>query len=546
MSQWPHRSKVNLHPGQIVLDSQTQRHTSEPKQANDEALQWAKEAEMATVQKAYEHVGVMESAMAARQAQDGTRPVKFVRPKPCQQSGGQHKGDMETKLGTAKEMDQEQLEIGLKAREKTILKLRSAIEQACKGVEAESSTENELGQEQLKMVPKPLQREKAILNLRKPHIISTCEGNINDERSGIEGHVKNWNELVLSQSKSPMPITFVSTIDADKPHRPTREIRPKHLVMCHQVWKSRLSVTPSVASESVPASDVPESETTQTSGGGSQFTNSDLPLLFLKGRKWAKNFLPTLLLWVGDQPDVWSIPKDDLVHASREIIKVIYPTFTALDDVRQHLSGWCHALGSTAIMFLDCYLASDLDTDVKWTYLDSSSLDKAFCGAFILQLLANAHLCSCAGSLDIPVLHLALKQYRARGTIALCVTALEHGIKLMKSKSTSCDATEKGKGSGNLLKASHKQKSGGRPANAECTFLEQNWGSTTSSYFWSVMNCESHVLQGIVRMPYMVLQDNSDGNSSMDDQIEDSLEGEIDAHTLMYHLAFILHFFYSS
>ncbi|KAI5988070.1 hypothetical protein EDD15DRAFT_2130408, partial [Pisolithus albus] len=164
-------------------------------------------------------------------------------------------------------------------------------------------------------------------------------------------------------------------------------------------------------------------------------------------RKWAKVFLPTLLLWVGDQPNIWSIPEDNIVHALREIIKVVYPTFAALDDVRpntpifsvasQRLSGWRHSLGSTAIALLDCYFASDPNTDVEQTCeallrkrafayedLDSSNPDKAFHGAFILQLLANAHLRSCAGSVDVPALHLAHKQYRARGAIALCVTAV--------------------------------------------------------------------------------------------------------------------------
>jgi len=76
-------------------------------------------------------------------------------------------------------------------------------------------------------------------------------------------------------------------------------------------------------------SDVPGSEATRAS----RFTNNDLPALFLKERKWTKKFQTTLLLWLGDQPNVWAVPEDDLIHALREIIKVIYPTFTNLDDV---------------------------------------------------------------------------------------------------------------------------------------------------------------------------------------------------------------------
>ncbi|KAI5980358.1 hypothetical protein EDD15DRAFT_2206799 [Pisolithus albus] len=110
---------------------------------------------------------------------------------------------------------------------------------------------------------------------------------------------------------------------------------------------------------------------------------------------------------------------------------------------------------------------------------------------------------------------------------------LECAIKVTKAKSVSSEATEKNKGSANLLKGNRKHKSGGRATNVEHTFSEQNWGSATSSYFQLVANRESHALQEIVRLAYGVLQDDLDGNSGMDDQANDSLEGEIDACALM-------------
>ncbi|KAI6025196.1 hypothetical protein BKA83DRAFT_4491939 [Pisolithus microcarpus] len=257
---------------------------------------------------------------------------------------------------------------------------------------------------------------------------------------------QKWDDLARDDSEVTSK-TFVHAIDMDEPHGPPKEIGLKHYSTCHQVQKLRLSITPSVASDSVLTSNFPKSETMQTSSSGSRFTN-------------------TLLLWVGDQLNIWSIPEDNIVHALREIIKVMYPTFMALDDIcpntpifsiaSQCLSRWRHSLGSTAIALLDCYFASDLNTDIEQmceaslckcalTYedLDSSNLDKAFHGAFILQLLANAHLHSCAGSVDIPALHLSPKQYRARGVIALCVTALKHAIKLTKSKSVSVEDVDR-------------------------------------------------------------------------------------------------------
>ncbi|KAI6025254.1 hypothetical protein BKA83DRAFT_90223, partial [Pisolithus microcarpus] len=157
-----------------------------------------------------------------------------------------------------------------------------------------------------------------------------------------------------------------------------------------------------------------------------RFTNGDLPPLFLKGRKWAKLFLPTLLLWIGDQPNVWSVPEDNLVHALTEIAKVVYPTFNTLDDIRPNMP----IFAVVRVLFLcDTVLMCCIGKSTPvfaYEDLDSSSADKAFHGAFVLQLLANAHLRSCAGSVDVPPLGLTPKTYKARGAIALCVTAVSH------------------------------------------------------------------------------------------------------------------------
>lgn len=90
-------------------------------------------------------------------------------------------------------------------------------------------------------------------------------------------------------------------------------------------------ITPASTSDSVRTTDdVPFSEAARAR----KFTQSDLPVLFRKGRKWTKTFLPTLLLWLGDQPNVWAVPEEDLIRALKEITKVVYPTFTGnLDDI---------------------------------------------------------------------------------------------------------------------------------------------------------------------------------------------------------------------
>ena len=56
--------------------------------------------------------------------------------------------------------------------------------------------------------------------------------------------------------------------------------------------------------------------------------------------------------------------------------------------------------------------------------LDSITEKKAFRSSFVLQLLAHAHLRACSGSINVPALNLSVKEYQARGAIALCVSAV--------------------------------------------------------------------------------------------------------------------------
>ncbi|KAI6162343.1 hypothetical protein EDD17DRAFT_1508279 [Pisolithus thermaeus] len=100
MSQQPHQSKANLHLGQIVLDSQIQRHTLEQKQADNENLQQAKEAELAATQKVYEHTNsrqlgkayqaqaVTTVSQTGRYWSKGTRE-DYLETKKCNQSSMQ-------------------------------------------------------------------------------------------------------------------------------------------------------------------------------------------------------------------------------------------------------------------------------------------------------------------------------------------------------------------------------------------------------------------------------------------------------------------------
>ena len=77
----------------------------------------------------------------------------------------------------------------------------------------------------------------------------------------------------------------------------------------------------------------------------------------------------------------------------------------------------------------------------------------------------------------------------------------------------------------------------------EHAFSEQHWGTATSSYSQLVARWTPQALQDIVRMAHAVLQDNCDGDSSVDNQSEGSVEGDVNSCGFMCKslMSFIYH-----
>ena len=80
MSQCPCRSNVNIHPGQIIIDAKIHRHTLDQKKADNQALQQAKDAQLAAVQKMYEQIGTLEDMMAKNQWSATADPENSIKP----------------------------------------------------------------------------------------------------------------------------------------------------------------------------------------------------------------------------------------------------------------------------------------------------------------------------------------------------------------------------------------------------------------------------------------------------------------------------------
>jgi len=79
--QCPHREKANLHPGQIVLNTQAKRHTPVEKRADNLHAQQIKDAHATAVQQGCTQVSEMEAIMEVEQARQEAVKAKLVRPR---------------------------------------------------------------------------------------------------------------------------------------------------------------------------------------------------------------------------------------------------------------------------------------------------------------------------------------------------------------------------------------------------------------------------------------------------------------------------------
>jgi len=84
----PRREKANLHPGRIILETQTKRCTPAQKKADDLRAQEAIDAQAAAIQQAHARVSEMETAMEVRQVTQEAAKAKPVRPRQAPASRG--------------------------------------------------------------------------------------------------------------------------------------------------------------------------------------------------------------------------------------------------------------------------------------------------------------------------------------------------------------------------------------------------------------------------------------------------------------------------
>jgi len=84
----PRREKANLHPGRIILETQTKQCTPAQKKADDLCAQEAIDAQAAAIQQAHAWVSEMETTMEVRQVTQEAAKAKPVRPRQAPASRG--------------------------------------------------------------------------------------------------------------------------------------------------------------------------------------------------------------------------------------------------------------------------------------------------------------------------------------------------------------------------------------------------------------------------------------------------------------------------
>ncbi|KAG2137010.1 hypothetical protein DEU56DRAFT_912781 [Suillus clintonianus] len=115
------------------------------------------------------------------------------------------------------------------------------------------------------------------------------------------------NTTAVEKPIAPLPAKKVKLEPASKAS--TKVPRPAKKVKSEPASKVAMTRAP----------DVPESMladmATKPAPGSTQWRNTDLPPLMMVNKLWRKQFIPTVLLWAGSQPNFWTIEAADLLAA---------------------------------------------------------------------------------------------------------------------------------------------------------------------------------------------------------------------------------------
>ncbi|KAF9229977.1 hypothetical protein BU15DRAFT_69595, partial [Melanogaster broomeanus] len=146
----------------------------------------------------------------------------------------------------------------------------------------------------------------------------------------------------------------------------------------------------------------------------SAYRNPDLPPICQDSTRWSKEFIPTVLLWCGQQESIWKLTDANvLLPPLAEIFSVVYPDVlyrvtargSVFGVVSQRIIEWRSNFGSTALAIMNDFFARNKDVDRQalaqalrhkcafiYQDMDTPAKEQAFRSVFVLQLLATVHI----------------------------------------------------------------------------------------------------------------------------------------------------------
>ncbi|KIK81740.1 hypothetical protein PAXRUDRAFT_155330 [Paxillus rubicundulus Ve08.2h10] len=220
--------------------------------------------------------------------------------------------------------------------------------------------------------------------------------------------------------------------------------------------------TPSVSSNppantSIPAEDQPlhntESHVIDVIKKHANYNNKDLPAP--SDQRWSHSFISMETLWCSIQPNMWSIPEEELTLALQAIFNIVYPgvkyqvttSSSVFSVMLQWLSECQSGFDSTALaMLIDFFSKLDDDVNVHgvakdlktgYTFLqedpDSPQEEGMFHSTFLLELIGSTHLSNITGFVEVPgwdVWGMASGK-NGKGVITMASAALECTVKFI-------------------------------------------------------------------------------------------------------------------
>ncbi|KAG1809838.1 uncharacterized protein HD556DRAFT_1452289 [Suillus plorans] len=463
-----HPTNANKHPGQIVQDAnKVQRQSKE---------------ESCTA------IAAVEDAMAIQQNAQAMGPPRLVRPqpKPRMVVGGKNSINLENKAVTAESDvdldDEEHYEPPAAQGRQDLVHFMERPRDASRGDKRSLQTLEEADYTDL----------EGLELLEDPEAAE----------DGDELYIDNAAMMVDDNGRTDQKAKVIET-------------------RCTSSMSVGISDSKTTNARIKPEDAVPENHHAKIRKGKAK--NSDLSSRVLEQGQWRTVFLPSLMYWVGNDNNGWSIPESELESALEDVYYAVYPRSRRghcefLTDgfpfqlVSQRIHEWRAAFGSTAVSVLMAFFASTPEYETQeareeytkyqlqdccFIYEDPKNEEQpgTFLSEYILCTFAS-HLTAISGRVRVD----ALVQFGKPGyltVLVLAAAAAEHALLLVKDHLLiDSDPSDNGGKGHKILQTLNEATN--KMSHTGTAFSSGNWETDTKAYMESVKDLPYSRIQEIL------------------------------------------------